>query len=463
VIARLIEAGMNVARINFSHGSHETHRSVIKRIRSEASRLGRCVAILQDLQGPKIRVGRFPQGQIMLKEGSPFVLTTRNIQGSQREGQVGYAGFHRDVNVGDSVLLDDGNLMLLVERIVDQDVHCQVRFGGVLKDHKGLNLPNSRLSVEALTEKDRQDLAFGLDVGVDFVALSFVQRPEDLMLAKKTMAEFGRVVPLIAKIEKPQAVRELEALLPHCQGIMIARGDLGVECPTEEVPVLQKRMVAQCNAAGIPVITATQMLESMIEHPRPTRAEASDVANAVLDGSDAVMLSGETAAGHFPVAAVETMARIIEHVETHVGGRDERQRRRMEGTSWSTPSALSYSAVQAAEMVNAKAIVCLTQSGSTALELARFRPRVPILALTNTREAYHRLALVWGVEPFAVSELQGNMDRTVRNLMGLLMAQGRFHIGDRLVFTAGLPFSEKRTTNMLRIEEVSSTLATTDG
>jgi len=451
LIEKLILAGMNVARINFSHGDHTFHGRLIEMVRSVSRKLGIPVSILQDLQGPKIRVGSFPGGPVCLKPGATFVLTTRQVEGSCSIASVSYPKFHEDVKTGDLVLLDDGNLSLKVAEVHGQDVTCKVVYGGELKNHKGLNLPGNVLSVDCLTEKDLIDLEFGLKHGVDYVALSFVQKASDITALRAKISEFGANVPIVAKIEKPQAVNQIEEIIGLTDVIMIARGDLGVEMATEEVPFQQKRIIGLCNQAGVPVITATQMLESMITHPRPTRAEATDVANAILDGSDAVMLSGETAAGRFPIESAQTMNRIIQVIEKKAMDNAHRKRREA-GSDFEPSIAISYAACHAAEMVGASALICLTQSGKTARNLSRYRPETPILAMTNTEETFNRIALLWGVTAHRITPFDGDFEACIRRLKVSLVEEDTFAKDDRLVFLAGLPFSDINDTNTLRIE-----------
>ncbi len=452
-VHKLATSGMDVARINFSHGDHESHQKLIETVRKVSKDTGKPIAVLQDLQGPKIRVGTFETGQIKLKEGQEFILTVRNVKGSENIVSVSYKSFNRDVQPGDTVLLDDGNLNLKVERIDGKDVHCRVVYGGILKDKKGLNLPGSILSVPCLTEKDRDDLKFGLQMDVDYVALSFVQRPEDINEIKWIIEAHGKQTPVVAKIEKPQAVEAIDKITDLTDAIMVARGDLGVEVPPERVPTIQKDIIRICNQKGIPVITATQMLESMITHPRPTRAEASDVANAIIDGSDAVMLSGETASGMYPVEAVKTMDRIIRMMEENMDPRWDLKRRKQD-LIYPISYAIGYSATHSADLVNATAIVCLTQSGSTASMISRFRPGKPIIALTSKEKTFNRLPLLWGVTALLTGEFQENIDSVIEDLKTQLVVMGIVKPGDTIVFTAGIPFRQRRSTNMLRVEEI---------
>ena len=415
LVRAMAEAGMDVARLNFSHGDHEYHRELIKTVRRVSGDMKRPIGILQDLQGPKIRVRKFENKKIELVRGEKFTLTTRDVVGNEDIAAVSYPSFHKDVKPGDWVLLDDGKLKLSVESVEKQDVVCVVEHGGILRNHKGLNLPGSILSISCLTEKDEADLEFGLKMGVDFVALSFVQKPDDIRHIKKKIAAHGKKTPVVAKIEKPQAVASIDRITDLTDIVMVARGDLGVEMLTEEIPQIQKEIIRMCNDKGVPVITATQMLESMIDSPRPTRAEASDVANAVLDGSDAVMLSGETASGNFPIDAVETMSRIVSLIERKNLPRWDLKRLRSDVT-YSDAYAIGYSACHSAELINAAAIVCLTQSGYTAKMIGRFRPSNPIIAMTYSMETFNRLSMYWGVTGYLTDGFHHYIDDMVEKV-----------------------------------------------
>lgn len=452
-VRALALAGMNVARVNFSHGTHEDHKALIETVRKVSRDIDRPIAVLQDLQGPKIRVGKFKDGEIELVPGETFTITVREVEGTSEIVSVSHKAFNRDVKEGDPVLLDDGRLKLLVRRIDGADVHCEVIYGGTLSNHKGINLPGSILSIPCLTEKDQKDLEFGLEINVDYIALSFVQKPEDIDEIKERIAARGKDIPVVAKIEKPQAVEAIDEITNRTDVVMIARGDLGVEIPTEEVPHIQKEIISTCNIKGVPVITATQMLDSMIYSARPTRAEASDVANAILDGSDAVMLSGETATGAFPLEAVQTMDRIITLMEKRNSPRWDLKRRKR-GVLYTTPYAIGYSACHAADLVEGAAIICLTQTGSTARMIARFRPGKPIIALTPREETYNRMAMLWGVYAVQADEFQDSTYKTIANLKEELINAGNLKVGDTIVITAGFPFHQRPHTNMMRIESV---------
>ncbi len=453
-IKSLTLAGMDVARLNFSHGTHDDHLKNIQIIRQVSDELQKPIAILQDLQGPKIRIQKFENGNIKLSTGQEFTLTIRDVIGNNKIVSVSYPEFINDVNKGDTILLDDGLINIKVKEILDSDVICDVIFGGDLKDHKGLNLPGSTLSVDTLTEKDFDDLAFGVKQNVDYVALSFVQKAEDVSFLKSLLSEMGRDIPVVAKIEKPQAVHCIDEITNMADAIMVARGDLGVEVSAEEVPSIQKRIIKICNQKGIPVITATQMLDSMIYHPRPTRAETSDVANAVIDGSDAVMLSGETASGRFPVKSVHTMERIINLIENDNELTESSPKRRRIDRNYLPELAIGHAACEAAELLNADAIICVTQSGSTARTIARFRPKNPIIAITSRDETLFRMALIWGVTSYSVEEFKDNIDDAICDIKKILLEKKILKSGDKVIITAGLPFSIRRKTNMLRIEEI---------
>ena len=449
----LIGAGATVFRLNFSHGSHEDHARTFQTIRRLASERGEAIAVLQDLSGPKIRTTRVAaQDGILLEKGRAIVITSdETVLGTPDRIGTTYDPLPRDVKAGDTILLDDGNLELRVTGASGNDVNCEIVHGGLLKSNKGMNLPNVSLSIPALTEKDRADLAFGVSLGVDYVALSFVRRPEDLREAKDLIRSLGGDMPLIAKIEKREAINNLESILYEADGVMVARGDLGVELSTEEVPTLQKKIIAMANAAGKPVITATQMLESMVDRARPTRAEASDVANAILDGTDAVMLSAETASGRFPVASVETMARIADYTEEH----DEFQSPvRLEGTSVSAVGrALARVASMVASELNARWIMTFTETGSTARHVSGFRPRAGIAGITPSEKVHRRLALHWGVVPLLLPAVP-DTERLLVEGEARLLSAGLVRSGDRIVILAGQSHTAGAT-NMLKVHTVS--------
>ncbi len=448
MLTKMIKAGMNVARLNFSHGSHADHAKLIRMIGRAAKKAGATVAILQDLQGPKIRVGELPKEGIKLVNGSMVVFTTAAVQGrpSTRLGEskipVGYGKLHQDVKPGDRLLLDDGLLEVMVDKVVGRDMHCRVITGGVLTSHKGMNFPTATLSIPALTAKDKDDLAFGVRAGVDFVALSFVRSAKDVMQLRALIAKEekrarikrGSPIMIISKIEKPQALEHFDEILHVSDAIMVARGDLGVETPAADVPVHQKRMIEKCLMVGKPVIVATQMLDSMIKNPRATRAEISDVANAVIDHTDAVMLSGETASGAFPLAAVETMARTAE--ETEASSFDDLCIDIM-GTEPTDPRmAIAKTAVMLARMTPAAAILSVSVTGRMAQRISRFRPEVPILVGTFDARVLRQLTLTWGVLPVLLRPTK-DAQAAKKQLLAEAMKRKLFKKGADLLFVMG--------------------------
>ncbi len=448
VIEALIRAGMNVARLNFSHGTHDEHRQRVLRIRQAARRLGVSVAILQDIQGPKIRLGRFDGGRTEVKAGERVVVTTRNVLGQGALLPTPVRSLPRDVKPGDAILLDDGRVRLRVERVEDRDVTCAVEQGGVLKDHKGLNLPGAHVSVPTVTRKDEEDLAFGQELGVDYVALSFVRTAKDIERARKLVAEH---TPLIAKIEKPQAVEHLEAIARAADGIMVARGDLGVELPLEKLPGLQKHMLRVVNRMGGLTIVATEMLESMVNNARPTRAEVSDVANAILDGADAVMLSGETAAGKYPVEAAATMARIVE--ETEGGSERGAMDAPFDEARDDISTGVAAAAVAAARQMGIGTIVAYTERGHTARLISEFRPEARVVALTPNPQTVHRMALYWGVTARQVGRLQST-DAMLKQVRRLCRDEGYCPAGAPVIIVAGVPLNEPGNTNMISVHRI---------
>jgi pyruvate kinase len=452
VLERLIEAGVNVVRLNFSHGSHDDHLAVIKAVREIAARKDRVVALLQDLSGPKIRTGKVRAGAIELLDGARVVITTdETIEGTPERISTTYDPLPKDVETGDRILLDDGNLELRVLEVRGEEVAAEVVYGGTLKSNKGMNLPGAKLSAPALTEKDKRDLAFGVQNGVDYVALSFVRQAADVEECKALIKSHGGSIPVIAKIEKREAVNDLPEILEVTDGVMVARGDLGVELSTEEVPTLQKRIIEMANGAGKVVITATQMLESMIENPRPTRAEASDVANAILDGTDAIMLSAETASGKYPVETVETMARIAFYTEQNYGF--SAPARVTGGTASMVARSLARVASTVAEELDCRLIVAFTESGATARLLSAFRPRVPIVGITPHEGAFNRLALWWGVLPLRSRFIPTTDEMIVRG-EELLKQKRLVESGQTVLMLAGQS-QTAGATNMLRVHTIS--------
>ncbi len=447
VIAKLIRAGMDVARLNFSHGERKDHKKRIRLIRQEAARAGKQIAIIQDLQGPKIRVGVMQNDAVTLKRGDMPTLTSSSVIGSPSVITVTYRHLARDLRAGDAILFDDGRLELTMVKKTVGGILAKVIRGGILKSHKGVNIPGSHLAIPSITSKDKEDIIFGIEQGVDYVALSFVRSADDIENAKRFIRTIGADIPIIAKIEKPEAIENLDAIIKAADGIMVARGDLGVEMPPEQVPLLQKKIITACNKAEKPVITATQMLESMIENPQPTRAEASDVANAILDGTDCVMLSGETAAGKYPVQAVEVMARIATQVETSLS--PVPADRDISGVG----ESVSHAASRAAEEQRARAIVTFTQSGATALLVSKHRPTVPIIAATPFEKIARRISLYWGVMPVIVKTRQ-TTDDMIAAVEGAMLRRKLVKQRDLIVITAGVPIGEAGSTNMMKIHRV---------
>jgi len=452
-IEELVLAGMDVARLNLSHGTHDDHRAVYERIREVSNATGRAVGVLLDLQGPKIRLGEFEGGQAALEAGDTFTITTEESEapmGSAFLASTTYGALAHDVKPGDQVLIDDGNIRLEVLETDGVRVKTRVIEGGPVKDHKGINLPGAHVSAPALSDKDRADLEFGLSLRVDLVALSFVRRPEDVIEVRDFMTARDAVLPIIVKLEKPEAVARLRDILDVADALMVARGDLGVEMPLERVPAIQKQSILLARRMGKPVIVATQMLESMIEHSRPTRAEASDVANAILDGADAIMLSGETSVGAYPIEAVRVMSRIVEATEAGAidGSRDRRH-----PSATTKQEAIAESAVRAAQELNAAAVAVFTQTGVAVRLVAKYRPGPPLLAFTTEPAVRSQLTLVWGAETFIVPGV-GHTDEMVQQVERALLDLGRAKLGDMVVIVAGTPPGRRGTTNMLKIHRL---------
>jgi pyruvate kinase len=445
----LIRSGLNVARLNFSHGTREDHSGAITLVRQISARLGIPVAILQDLQGPKIRTGILQGGQqVQLRDGATFTITTRPVAGTAEIVSTTYPALPGDVQPGDRILLADGLMELSVLSTTATDVTCLVVHGGLLGEHKGINLPGVAVSAPALSEKDVEDLAFGLAHGVDYVALSFVRTADDVRSARKEIASRGSSVPVIAKLEKPEALDHLEEIISVVDGVMVARGDLGVEMPLEKVPLAQKRIITEANQRGKFVITATQMLESMISQPRPTRAEASDVANAILDGTDAVMLSGEMAVGRYPVEAVQVMDRIAREMEQSAAA--VYACGTVSHTASTDAEAISEAARTIAEMSDVRAIVAFTATGLTARLISKDRPRADILALTPSQEVYQKLALAWGVTPF-MCPLSHSVEALLTNMEQIVLGSGRVQRGDKIIVMGSMPLGLGNPTNFLKI------------
>ncbi|MCW2877684.1 MAG: pyruvate kinase [Sphaerisporangium sp.] len=453
-LRELIAAGMNVARFNLSHGSHELHKEVHGRVRAAAAELGLAVGVLADLQGPKIRVGRFAEGPVRLGFGDVFTITTEDVPGDRDLVSTTYDGLPNDVRPGDKILVDDGRLVLEATEVDGPRVVTKVVVGGMISDNKGLNLPGVVVSAPALTEKDEEDLRWALRTGFDMIALSFVRSADDARIVRAIMDEEGVHLPLLAKIEKPQAVDHLEAIVDAFDGIMVARGDLGVELPLEQVPIVQRRAIALAREKAHPVIVATQMLDSMMSAQRPTRAEVSDVAYAVMDGADAVMLSGETSVGSFPIESVATMARIASAAEEEALTSTHTFDRLPETTG----GAIARAAAEVGAIVGAKALCAFTMSGETARRLARYRSPIPLLAFTSAPEVRGQLALTWGVETFEVPFVH-HTDDMVRQVEAALLSVGRYEKGDKVVIVAGSPPGSHGSTNALRVHTIGSALS----
>jgi pyruvate kinase len=478
MLRQLLLEGMNVARLNFSHGGQEFHGENIARLRQMSAEVNRPVAILVDLQGPKLRVGEVESDGVRLSAGEEILLTTDTIigKGAQSGGEparipLQYVSLPREVNVGDRILIDDGLMEIQVLEAGESEIRCQVITGGLLRSNKGLNLPDASLSIPAITPKDWDDLAFALSAGADWIALSFVRSAEEVNQLKARIAElceFGRPVPVIAKIEKPEALKQIDAIIAAADAIMVARGDLGIETAPEKVPLAQKTIILKCNAAGIPVITATQMLDSMIRNPRPTRAEASDVANAILDGTDAVMLSGETAAGLYPLESLRTMVRIAREVEssqstewappTYIPRRAQARRPRRDIPAADVTDALSHATCETAHDLGVAAIVSATASGRTAQAVARYRPVCPVIAVTPSPMVQRRLLLVRGVWPLLgrrAESTDGMLDEAIESAV----QSGLIHRGDTVVITAGISPNMPGSTDLMKVETIPEVLA----
>jgi pyruvate kinase len=455
LITKLLEAGMDVARLNFSHGTHEDHAKRILTLRDVARTMGRPLAILQDLQGPKIRTGALEGGTpVQLRPGQHFKITTTPLVGNAETVSTTYTALPEDVRSGDRILVSDGLIELRVLKVEGTEISTEIVFGGELRENQGINLPGVNVSAPALTPKDAIDLEFGLSQGVDYVALSFVRRASDIDDIKRRIGALGKRTPVIAKIEKPEALNDFPAILAKVDGVMVARGDLGVEMAPEQVPVVQKQLIEACNDAGKPVITATQMLDSMIRNPRPTRAEASDVANAIIDGTDAVMLSGETASGSFPIESVQMMARIAEAAEASGRHGDHTNDAR-----WyvkhdpDVATAISSAACAIVQLLSVRGIVAFTKSGWTAQLVSRGRPRVPIFAFTPEEEVYRRLNLVWGVVPMMVDYVD-RLDDLSDRVTERLLYSGYAQRGDMVVMTGGHPITARGITNFVKVMQI---------
>ena len=449
-LTKLMRAGMNVARLNFSHGDFEEHGARVDNIREIKKELGLEVAILQDLGGVKIRIGDFEDDQIVLKNGQEFELTTKNISGNEKKVSINYKKLPQEIKVGQVILLDDGTKKLITTKILKDGVITKVVDGGMIRSRRGVNIPNARLSVEALTPKDKSDLKFGIERDVDFVAISFVRQASDISQLRRILDKHNSKAQIVAKIETPEAIENIKEIILETDIIMVARGDLAVEIPAQEVPHLQKMIIKECRIVGKPVIVATQMLESMIKAPIPTRAEVADVANAILDGTDAIMLSGETTVGDFPVEAVRTMSEIATRTERDLTYKivkdNEKHTRR-------TVNAISKSVVITATDVKAKYIVALTESGFTARKIARYRPSQPIIALTPKDKTYNQMKMSYGCYSKRLSGFK-TVAKTLQEIQVILLKDRLVKTGDKVIVVAGVPLGESGTTNMMIVEEI---------
>lgn len=449
VIRELIDAGVNVFRLNFSHGDHAGHEAVIERIREVNQELRVHTSILQDLQGPKIRIGQVENGEVMIQPGQEIVITTKEMVGTSHMVSTTYKKLATDVSAGDTILIDDGNLELAVKSVKGQDVTCEVKYGGSLKSRKGINLPFTEVSAPSLTEKDIKDLAFGIEQDVDWIALSFVRHADDVRDLRARIEAKGKDIRIISKIEKPEALRNIDEIIEESDALMVARGDLGVEIVMEEVPMAQKMIVEKCNLTAKPVIIATQMMESMIKNPRPTRAETNDVANAVLDGADALMLSAETAAGKYPVQTVKSMARTIASVENSSSDIYDKIELPNKSSDRFLSDNVMFGAAKLSERIGGRAIVGNTVSGYTAFKLSSYRPNARIYIFTPNKKLLTKLSLVWGVDAYYYDSAEST-DQTFKDHENILKANGQIEKGDIFITTASMPLNAHGRTNMLK-------------
>ena len=453
VLTQLVENGLNVCRFNFSHGSHEEHKERFDMAKKVREKLNKPVAILLDTKGPEIRTGNFDAPEVMLEEGNKFTITMEDVMGTKDICTVSYKGLANDVKPGDTILIDDGLVGLRVDEVNGDDIHCTVENSGIVKNHKGVNVPGVKINLPALTDKDVSDIEFGISQGIDFIAASFVRKVSDVLAIREILERNNATdIQIISKIENQEGVDNLDEIIAVSDGIMVARGDLGVEIPTEEIPVVQKLMIAKCNEAGKPVITATQMLDSMMRNPRPTRAEVTDVANAIYDGTDAIMLSGETAAGKYPVEAVKTMATIAKRTEETLDY--DKLLNKNSRNNATVTGAISHATCTTAVNLNASAIITSTSSGHTARMVSKCRPKCPIIATTNDERVMRRLALSWGVYPVK-SEIAGNTDEVIENAIEVSKNAEYINNGELVVITAGVPVGISGTTNLIKVHVIN--------
>jgi len=452
-LRQLMLAGMNVARLNFSHGNHKDHQQKIDMIKEVREELGLPVAILLDTKGPEIRTGKFSEPEVLLKEGQKFTLTTKDVEGNQEICSVTYKHLSKDVKEGNTILIDDGLIALQVERVEEENIHCIVRNAGIVKDNKGINIPGVKIQLPPITEKDQDDIRFGIKNEIDYIAASFIRKASDVQSIKDILAEnHAEDIKIIAKIENKEGVENIHEIIKCADGIMVARGDLGVEIPEEQVPMIQKKIIRSCNFEGNIVVTATQMLDSMVRNPRPTRAEVTDVANAILDGTDAIMLSGETASGKYPIETVKTMVRIAEEAEKALNYEEILHERRLM-RDYSITNAIGHATCTSAHGLEASAILTPTTSGYTAFVVAKFRPETPILAFAGNDKVARRLALCWGAEPLVLSPVESETEMFDLAIK-MAVEKGYIHKGDTIILTAGIPMLQSGNTNMMRIHVV---------
>ena len=453
ILREIIKSGMNVARFNFSHGDHEEHGRKLERVRRISRELHLPVAVLLDTRGPEIRLCDFENGKVELVEGQKFTLTTEDILGTSERATITYKNLVNDVKPGNSILIDDGLIGLRVEEVTDKDIVCTVLNGGPVSNHKGVNVPGAKLTMPFIDKKDHEDIVYACEMGFDFIAASFVRCKEDVLEIREILKQYNSKIQIIAKIESVQGIENLSEILEVSDGIMVARGDMGVEVPMEEVPIIQKKIIKMAVHAGKHVITATQMLDSMMKHPRPTRAEATDVANAIYDGTTGIMLSGETANGDYPLEALQTMARIAERTEQDI---DYTSRmRKAEATLYQpdTTSAICHATCNIAADLNVQAIITVTMSGFTSAMIARYKPSCPIIGCTTSRLVWRQMNLQWGVSPLLISE-ENTAEDLFREAVNAALEAGYVKKGDRVVLTAGIPLGISGKTNMLRVVEV---------
>jgi len=452
ILVKLIKSGMDAARLNFSHGTHEKHAEYIKNIRKAAEITKEHIPIIMDIQGPKIRVGKLKEGYINLKFRDKLYITSKRIIGSGDTISVTYPNFENDVRINELILIDDGKIRLQAMSKGSKRIECRVITGGILKEHKGINLPDTKISLPALTAKDIKDIKFGIEQKLDFIALSFVRSVKDIIKLKKLLERYNYQIPIISKIERPEAIERIDAIINESDAVMVARGDLGIEVPTEQIPILQKMIISKCNKMRKPVITATQMLESMIENPIPTRAETTDIANAILDGTDCVMLSGETSAGKYPEKAVKIMDKIIfatEKIKKPV----YLDREKIEHTEDSVLESICNSVSEISERINAKAIVTITKTGKSPLMLSAHRPNSQIIAITHNKELLMRTKIYWGVEPLYINK-SPHIEENIKKFRKEIFRKGILRRGDKIILISNFPFKETDSANAIQILKI---------